>query len=565
MKSYFYKHISKGLISAVLFSFAVPLFAANFAEQRRVVLPQTVNAVYRDLRILDELKLNTTADKIFLLELGKRPTYFWSPEHMFNLYQKQEFNVEELKQISNGSPTSESTFVIGNVNLGSGSFLANHLKIKDSGVSQNDESVGTSTVSLSSNSNLLLSSNGTIVVNFQTSPNQYNFYTREFVVPVETTLGKIMDNLYLRDVEVKLDQSSSSPIVKFMSPRMMIYEYVYSNETRYRAIGKALKFELKNVGRTSSPKHYYGPWENWGPSQGSLGRVGRIRTNGTSNSDVCPRTNYCVGDSYTTEFTCTDTSSSDLCYDYKVVNIKNALGVTDENDPRLYNNNRASYEFKVEEVYQYDPSIEDTRTGNVELVSQIPVTRVRIINGETTTLPFSKHDGDLPGSWDLYNIPDAQLAQQHFYIDGQQVFIPNVRIHFVGNDDVNPCFTVCNGKLCQQEHVYIRTPEQRELIGGPNAPDSTWPEHEGAKQNLIIRTYTVGFCPEKRTDADYLQYEKNYVSNNNTKLIEALKIKSGTQWTANAKFCVRRKVRCNAFSGNTQYFKRDYTPLSTDH
>ena len=227
--------------------------------------------------------------------------------------------------------------------------------------------------------------------------------------------------------------------------------------------------------------------------------------------------------------------------------------------PENYNGNKAYYEFRVEETFQY----ENTPSGKVvHFISQRPKTRVSTNNlGENEKL-LAISTMTAAGEW---TIVPREGPLQRFYIDGTKKTVESTP-NFIGSTDDNPCFDLCKGGLCADNVVYIRNVDQRELKGGTDSGDSLWPEQEGHKQDLIIRTYTLGFCPKKRTD--YGNYEDNYDSSGN--LIEAMLIKQGDNWT-NAKVCMRRKVKCNAFvdeGGNNvdpKHFNRKYKPLSTDY
>ncbi len=556
MKNYFYKYVYKGLIFVLFSVFALPLLAANFNEERRVILSQNINAVYRDLLVLGKMELNVGSHRKFWLEIGKRPTYFWNKDNMFYLFQKQELNVAQFVR----TDSTEISYPINNITiLGAGSFSSKGLLLNES-----SDINGPYSANLRENANLLLNlpdpqggdnDDIKIKLNFP-EVKTYNFYSKNFYVPASTSSFNAAK--HVRDV---CQACGGSAEVKFVSPRMMIYD----NGGYFTAQGTALRFENVDIIGNSSPKHYYGPWELWGPMKDG-GRLSGFLRSVDDDGDVCVETeDVCEGDNNTSTFSCDSVFDETTCYDYQEVNIRetffDSIPVNAQDESRLYNDNQAHYEFKVEEAYQLY-----TASNSAELVSQKPKIRVTIIGGTETTRPISSYT---TGGWIRYNVSNNEVPGQRIYINGElvkdsttgaEIQFSNNHIGFVDSNEANPCFTICDGKLCDHDYIYVRTPQQRELKGGDDAMTiSAWPNQEGAKQDLIIRTYTVGYCPAKRSD--YNQYEKNNSGADN--LIDALKIKTDNGW-GDAKVCMRRKVKCNKLS-EPQYYQRTYRPLSTDH
>ena len=114
MKKYLFKCVFKCLAIAFLLAIALQSFAINFNESRRVIIPQHANAVYRGLTVLDTayiydktLAYNQWDGRYFLIEIGKRPTFFWDRDSMFYLYQQQELTLKKFMVSYEGGPFVE--------------------------------------------------------------------------------------------------------------------------------------------------------------------------------------------------------------------------------------------------------------------------------------------------------------------------------------------------------------------------------------------------------------------------------------------------------------------------
>lgn len=551
MKNYFYKYIVKGLALTMLLAISSSLFAISFNETRTVVIPRYSNAVYRSLNVLDKMFFETDnlSNRVFLLELGKRPTYFWDQNKMFYLYQSPTVTLSAVNY--NHSTVNQDVLTVDNINLGTGSFIAKgmFLDLADNPIL----SINTS------DAYLFMGYNGIIntEMHFGNNTNQYNVFSNLLGFVEGTCLldsTNMINGLYVRDLEV------GPNLVKFPSPRMMVYQ-----ESGYtRGAGTAADFALANPDIGKAPQHYYGPWETWGPSgkHGQLtttlypcsatgvttpNRCAKIQVTCSTNkgsTDPIGCTMTQTPDTFDQEFICTagkpyepgtQTSGTfdppDTCYDYQhVPRISNA-------SPN--NNNNASYEFKVEEIYR----IHGTQA---ELIAQTPEVRV---DSSNKPVALMKRTGS---SWTFNNVGVTSSV----IIDGVAYSIGN----FVNTYDTNPCYTLCNGKLCSSNILYVRGGyTSRELKGGANSAANTWPIQEGEQQNLRIHTYTVGFCPQKLNNNDYLNYEVNYQQASQAKLLESL-----TPGGSKLSMCMRRQVQCNKISGDRRY-KRSYKLLSTDH
>ena len=542
MKNYYYKYTIKGLALTLFLAVSSSLFAVSFNETRTVVVPQQSNAVYRSLNVLDKMFLEKDPGRIFLLELGKRPTYFWNHDKMFYLYQNPTVAFGEIRY--EDSTDNVNILTVQNMNLNTGSFLSQNMFIGT------DSTMSVST----SDARLFMGYNGELTadVTFGTDTTSINVYTNMFGFINGFAVNSAMkvDELYVRDLQFGS--------VRFPNPRMMVYQ----ESDYYRAEGTAINFGLVNPSLVEEkPKSFYGAWELSGFNQ-----VGRLTTGSTdpcpsvsSTSDRCYHIEVtCEGSKANDTPNCTDSKKNDTndeifictgevyktqdgtydpegdCYDYQ--SVKNIANASSTND--LNNNNAASYEFKVEEIYQ------DGTTA--ELITQTPEFRR---DGYGRPVPLMKKQN---GAWSLNNVNSSVT------IDGVSYTIANIST--VTNGTKNACFNLCSGKLCQNHILYLRgTPKVRKLEGSPLS--NTWPTTEGEKQNLSVRTYTLGFCPKQTGTNNYGNYELNYLSTSQNKLIEALKIKSGSNWV-NPNVCMRRLVKCNKITGEIKY-NRSYRLLST--
>ena len=548
-----YKYLLKVLILALLFAATIPSYAINFDEPRKVIIPRYTNAVYRDLTVLDRMYLDVEkgSNRYFLLELGKRPSYFWIPSHRYYLYQEQELNLNNI--IYGDSTSNLNVFTIRNVSLKNGSFASEGLFLG-----------GDSILQINKNSNLLVNYKGDLPVNLTLSEHvvYYNIFARTFAYAtsgvVEDTRPDV-NHMYLRDVKFSS--------VVFPTPRMMVYK----TGSSYFAKGTAMNFEPISATANKNPKSYYGPWEVWGPSSSQKGllkpatssehpcgdnmynRCYKIRSDGRWVPDTDSEVFQCAGTTSTTASIYDPTeyeSCAVHCYDFQVVDMGYGSSA---NAIQNYNGNKSFFEFKVEEVFQVTDHV-------AHLISQRPRTRVKRNNsgGDAGLLPISTITAaGTPDTWSVA----PYTGNQSVYVDGSMYSIP-ASPKVINSTDDNPCFTTCAGNLCSYNFMYIRDVVEREIKGGAEAGDSLWPAQEGPKQDLIIRTYTVGFCPVKRSN--YGTYEDNFVADTDTtKLVEAILMKNGEDWVY-PKVCLRREVKCNRVS-ETGHYNRHYKPLSTDY
>ncbi len=511
------------------------LFAISFNEPRSVIIPQYSNAVYRDLNVLDKMYLETKESRVFLLELGKRPTYFWNKKKRFYLYQKQTLKFDNI--FYNGDKSS--TFGIDNMILDQGSFFSEKMFF------DNNSSI---TIS-GETSNLLANYKDSLYAAFTFGEVSDKYEINS--LNMKYNLGNpnlerehIINNFFVRNLKFGS--------VKFPSPRMMIY----NNDNSFVAVGTSLDFTLVPANMDNT-KSYYGPWTVYGsvyPKSSGTNPCGdkpdicHKIIEGRGEPDTDSNLFKCVGRPQNSGYASYDPNypgGRDYCYDYQVVETEGDLNIYSLNNSKFYNNNQSSYEFKVEEVY-------DLQNGTATLIEQVPVkTRVGTFDN-SKAIPFGKYTGS---GWKLNDVDVSQ-----------SIFINGNYVSFFGNptaaseDSSNPCFIICNGFLCENNKVYVKNVKIRELKGGSESADvvNLWPESEGRKQDLVIITYTVGFCPAKTVDSEY---ESNYDPSKG-KLIEALLIGNGSSWDI-PKVCLRRRIKCNQLD-ETGY-NRSYKLLSTDY
>ena len=554
MKNYSYKYTFKYLALTLLLAISMPLFAADFAEQRKVIIPQFANAVYKDLTVLDKmiLELEENSNRTFLLELGKRPTYFWDSDKMFYLYQNSTLNLRDVVYVPQN--TNENVFLIDNMNINGtkgGSFYSEKMVINN----------GSNIVIRHESSSLLINFTDDFNAKLEVlSPAADIFvYALKYgMISGEAGLNNnlIITSLWARDIQFSnIDDNNNSYTVKFPSPRMIVYE----NNGNYYAKGTATKFELASGSRTIAPKHYFGPWEvyNSGKLTTSSGNPCGSSLPHSGDDAACA---YSVMrgsqnfryDNINDKFTCDagddEANPNNACYDYQEINLN------DISQP--FNNNIAYYEFKVEEIYQVS-------NGTARLISQTP--NAMLIASSTSgwqPAPLLKFNTN---NWS----PNEGLTIPYAVIDGTMKPLISGPKLLTSVQETNPCFYICNGKPCDNNKLYIREINQTEdgkthriLKGGANSPSNNWPDFEGEKQELHIFTLTVGFCP-KVTAIDS-EYEINFtspvtVSNE----IDALLIKSGSNWVQ-PKVCVRRLVKCDSIQNESGHVRK-YTLLSTNY
>ena len=217
MRNYFYKNIAKSAFLAFMFLLCTPLFAADFNETRKVVLSKYNNAVYKDLTVLDSMNLSTEGERTFLLELGKRPTYFWDLSNTYKLFQHQTLNLDKVSY--NGSSKNLDVFTVNNMNVLNGTFVSRGMFLPLSGANISI---------LDGNANLLLNYSGNFRISLNVEATVSDIYA--YANTLAFTKGSIgtqtpISRLNLRDLAFYISGGQGNPVVSvpFKSPRMMIY------------------------------------------------------------------------------------------------------------------------------------------------------------------------------------------------------------------------------------------------------------------------------------------------------------------------------------------------------
>ena len=569
MKNHLMKGAFKSLVLILLVSISSSLFAISFYEQRKVIIPKYSNAVYRGLGVLDRMywtQPNKFEDldykipegsRLFMLEIGKRPTYFWTEgtenDQMFHLFQNVELDLAQagyrgLKGQVNNQLNIET------MQLDNGSFYSEGLFLyKDSVVTLKN-----------STSNLFINYTGDFIIDleFGTEPKDYQIFAQNirFWLGQEGLLNTStkLKELYIRDLFFEYGKTG----VIFPSRRMMIYK----NGSNYIAQGTAIDF-YPSPANISSTKNYYGEWELHNKS--NICRANDSSCDPCVNRDVrCYKVvnNRSVPDRDTSVFECAGIPEDGIsttydpgdydggttfCYDYQVKSLP-----YDTANTEAFNNNKSSYEFKVEEVYDLNDS-----TSTATFLSQTP-----------NTIRVASSSSDEIRQLSIYNSSSHQWGLNTYFNNNSfRVIINGSPYTFTQGIDVltdaaqadNPCFYLCDGKLCEHNRLYIKNKTQRELKSADLMHMSYWPAAEGHKQHLVLWTYTLGFCPKINASSERPLYELNYNSSQHSNFIDALLIKDGDgNWVA-PKVCMRRKVMCNKLTGTG--YRRTFKLLSTDY
>lgn len=557
MKNCFYKNITKSAFLAFMFLLWTSLFAADFNEPRKVVLSKYNNAVYKDLTVLDSMNLSTEGSRTFLLELGKRPTYFWDLRNTYQLFQRQTLNLDKVSY--NNSEKNSDVFTIYNMNVLNGTFVSRGMFFPSSGANISVVDV---------NANLLLNYSGAFRISLNVAENVEDIDA--YANTLAFTQGSMgtqtpISTLNLRDLAFYIsgNQGGSIVSVPFVSPRMMIYNGI-SNKSSYTAKGTSTQFKLEPLGGLSNLKNYYGNWllHNSGKVFSSSNSVCGDTPNRCYHLRVnCPTRGKCTVsetptyDEFDEKFTCKgettdqanetgyyDPSDVELCYDYQIVN------------PNIsYDNNDSYYEFKVQEVY--------TIVGDsVTLISQIPDTRINTAIDPVKPIPLST--STVSGDWELY----SHKGTQSFYVDGELKTGVTEFKKMKNSESSNPCFYMCNGKLCAQNIFYIRNRNIQEIKNtSANFLVSSWPAFEGPIQHLLIANYTVGFCPKQIDDTTYATYESNYTDNQANKLMAGMFTYDSYSSVAKPYVCLKRLVKCNKLNESSSGAVEKFKLLSTDY
>lgn len=564
MKRLFYKYIMGSAFFALFLMSVLPSYAITFNEPRKVVLPKYTNAVYGSLSVYDKMYLDldlsdTSSKRLFLMEIGKRPTFFWNNDYSHYLQQTQNLNLGSVLYVdpTGSSFGNQDIFTIREMDVKNGSFISEGMFLKSAG--------DTSITMQGNDTNLIMNYTGNFYFNFDIGSNVNKVYV--YASTITFTAGNnsvntvpVMDNVYFRDLGFYV----GGAVIPFPSPRMMIYN---PNIGYNYAQGTATVYDLAEVGGIDEIKNYYGPWSLYNtrvvssgsnpcPSGTSENRCykKKVSCSGTSSKSCTSDNQYdkdneifeCAGEQYngqTQSGTYDPVWESGSCYDYQIVNLPN----------NVYDDNGATYEFKVQEVLKVSP------TGNATLVSQSPRFRTAAsVNLSQTPAAISLSTTTADG-WTIHSLGNTD---QRIVVDGKS-YVANDNTFVIqssfSHSDI--CLELCNGKLCGSNKIYIRGRDVQVLK--KEFPENYMaPEQSDSEQNMLIVTYTVGFCPKQDNDSNYTSkaYENNFLSDYQNVLMNGLM----TSGYASSRVCMKRVVKCNSISGGSSK-ARSYRLLSTDY
>lgn len=584
MKKYF-RYFMAGAFFALLSNSVVPSFAVTFNEPRKVIIPKYTNAVYGSLSVRDKMYLNYEAptsgtlqkEKNFLLEIGQRPLLFWNPEKITYQLQQQTLNLKWISYIDNsGKPMSNSNvFTIYRALVPSGTFISENMSLRSEDAKINMQGNDTK-LFINYKTPLLANLNlGGNVEKFSVLANNLIFNSTHN----SSTNDIIIGSLRLRDYAIVLGKDEKP----FPSPRMMIYDM----GSKDRVYGTSTQFKLLNKENTKV-KNYYGKWD-------------LVNRDDITPSTTCPDDNVCYRekvkcdqrscvveelkyDNPASEFECAgrifegqnetgmydpkEPEYGNACYDYQLVQLPVSPSL-------VYDDNSAVYEFQVQEMLK-------VKDGAVSLVAQNPRFRTHIAAGGSAgrLSPISLSTNTASTGWALHSMGNHS---QDIFVNGRNVssYDPVVVPDTATYDDI--CFEQCGGKLCGNvtgdAKIYIRATRSRVISatsrgesGGAKAADPGHPivpaPQQNVKSTFFTYTYTVGVCPSK-THSTYKytsdEYEINFKSGDKSKLRVGLVSRNNDNTFQAPKTCVRRKVVCNAWNGNTVGGARNYKLLSVDY
>lgn len=535
MKNSSYKHYLVGfvyyLISLVA---ATSLFAAQYNEPRKVLYSKYKNALYKNLFVTGEMLLNIKkdSDRIFLMEIGKRPTYFWDSNNVYHLFQTQTLQLNDVQYADIADTT---TFEIGIANLPQGVFLSENGFTFNNLVLTNNNAGAIIRHSSNINFGLTFTNSETDFINLYSNDMNFNI-SSGFHPTIANTLT--IKNLKTRDLNING--------VKFVSPRMTI-----KSGSTYTPSGTARDFELYALDETDELKSYYGDWEYY--AMNSCGSY-------SSNSDTCRKyeERTWVRDTDTGSFECVgvaynvsmdDRKPYDLpfneypngfCYDYLLTS-----------SAPIYNYPIDPYEFKVQEILRVPEA------GNPVLIDQTPKFRT-IRTNDNNKIPTSINTGN---AWAVYD--KNHLSDYIFWVNEAKIEnLPNLPI--IPSNNTQPCVTVCNGQSCTTNRLYIRDNRQIRVINdnGINVQNHWALSSEQQKNKIAVAEYTIGVCPaiSSSINAQYAQYEQNY----NANMMNGIIVQSGNNFVA-PQVCLRRKVLCSHGQNDGNGIGRNYKLLSTDY
>ena len=573
MKKKLYKNISiRFFITILLLCATFPLLAAKYSEPRKVLVSKYNNALYRNFAVLGTMTLSVDnpAERTFIMEVGKRPSYFWNSSKSFHFSQEQTMDIEAISY----SGGSASDLLIDTIDIPYGFLLSSGITLKDSNVSLSND-----------DASLLVGfvRNLPLTFDFDNSAlGSIGVYSDNLIFVAnsgETNLP--ISSLSARDLSV----IAGGTEIRFPSPRSVITEHQQNGVIVRKASGTARDFELVTLGNTIHS--YYGPWENVGAPAVTISSSAC----GESAEDRCYRSQvYCqnnskpcnepglriVFDTDTEIFECAgevlpddsreyvlgnyydanlDQNPSQTCYDYQIVT-----------SPVIFNYIREPYEFKVQEIFLV--------TGNPQtatIISQTP--KFRTLTADSSLVPISK---SLVSNWDIFE--SNKIDANTFTVNGNNYTniskmkkISDITLNssLESRKGTNPCLWLCEGHFCNTPLIYIRDRKTR-VLTDTDAADITnyWPATDGEKNKILEAEYTVGLCPAI-SETVYKEYSRYEINNDRTNLsvgkeriMNSFIISNGANNYAAPEICMKRKVKCNTVSGS---LSKNYKPLSTDY
>ncbi len=566
------RYIIKNVMFLLLVGIILPAYAIDFDEPRKVLLPQNSNAVYRDLTVLDTMYLDVAnaATRNFFLEIGKRPSYFWHNNYRHHLQQVQHLTFDNI-QFNNVA----SSLTIQNMEVSDGAFIGQNFTLDINNTPNltiygNDTSFLMDNISYELPISFGLPLIRAIDLSLSSRILEYSYAEEDGVDEGDYTIN----SLYLRDLDLL---NAMGGWVEFPSPRMMVQcNNCNTDYPNYNVIGTSREFLWKQMSTQTNLKNYYGPWENYNGTV-SVSPCPDIPQDNIPNPDGkrCYKVSV-TSDRYTeytyddnnSEFTCAGQTAPDgnlyyqnitydpyyengYCYDYQEIypNI--------DKSP-VYNDNGGVYEFVVQEVYAYKNDTSILENKRLTFLDQSP--EVRFLDGKN--IPLSTDTAE--SNWQIFKSNVNTIMK----INGQNVSVSanNIRTNRQWNPESNdgsksPCYVICEGTTCTLDYFYIRDRKVRHIKESDDI-ENHWPRE--VKQDMILMSYVVGYCPNRSTDANNKQYrnhEINWKQPSVWKNLESL-----IPYTENNKVCIRREVKCNSLNGSEgetssktrQYFTTDY-------
>ena len=554
MKINLHKCLVKGFVYILLSVVAtVSLYASQYNEPRKVLSAVYKNALYKNLTVPGEMKLDTKEGRTFLMEIGKRPTYFWSSVNAFHLLQTQTLTLNTIRY----NKEVDNTFRVNNINIPNAFFISEGgMSFKGLELSNNEAGILVEH-SDTTNMSLNIKNIGNITVKF--NANNMSLIEPNGLTP-ENSLTTIPTIYKLKTRDLQING------INFVVPRMTI-----TNESGvYVAHGTATNFELPDISESTGDKilHYYGDWEvvpaGLGATVGVTASCGDLTAD---NHETCRKVKKGdegnpIWDDQASSFTCegrTDAPNAGDIYDYKLEGYSDGFCYDYYIPPtqKRYSYTYDVFEFKVQEVFRVP------KTGDIELIEQTPRFRIKKDTNKETAI--SK---DIEGAWSIFESGNLN-NDYNFLVNRNPISINGFTI--VPADEEHPCLTACqnDGASCISNQLYIRNNRRVIFVDDSNVVTSTHVTHwsipsEQDASKLAVVEYTIGVCPADSSTA-YADYEQNFVANSGSiKMMNGMLIPSGSNFVV-PKVCLRRQVKCNHGVNVGKGKSRYYKPLTTDY